>query len=433
VARAGLVAVVLAFLGLSLAVALLTPPWENPDEASHVLNVETLDSGHWYVMRAGAGYEAHQPPLYYLILAGWQKALQIPILRQQPESTAGLVRDPSTCRRNACEHYRHDLPRESSDRRLERWLRLPGIVAGATLLVLTAAIARRISTDPWTPVVAAALVASVPRFVFTSAAVNNDNLVNVLGGAMVLLSIVLVNRAPVRRTREVWWAGVLLGVLAGLLLLTKLSAVPLAIVAVVAVVACCKRATIRFDLMLLACASALIVTGWWLIRNVQLYGDPLAARYSRSYLQGAHGGVLLRLGFPRHYGWFRILFVDVPHLLYTTFWYSSTWGHLPMWIALAAALVGLGVTSRTPKPRSAHLVILIGAVVASVVGLGLVTLQTATAHASITYGGLAALACLAALGLERLPIPTAARFTGPALGTIITLVAIQHDLIAFYH
>ena len=50
------------------------PPWEAHDEVDHVLNVRTLAAGDVYEMEHGAGLEANQPPLYYALLAGWQRA-----------------------------------------------------------------------------------------------------------------------------------------------------------------------------------------------------------------------------------------------------------------------------------------------------------------------------------------------------------------------
>lgn len=62
------------FVVFALAVAILTPAWEAADEPAHVLNVETLVRGHWYRIEGNAGLEPHQPPLYYLVLAGWQRS-----------------------------------------------------------------------------------------------------------------------------------------------------------------------------------------------------------------------------------------------------------------------------------------------------------------------------------------------------------------------
>ena len=67
--RIAVIGVVGIFALLSSVVAATTPAWEAADEPDHVLNAETLVSGHWYRMDKGAGLQAHQAPLYYVFLA----------------------------------------------------------------------------------------------------------------------------------------------------------------------------------------------------------------------------------------------------------------------------------------------------------------------------------------------------------------------------
>jgi hypothetical protein len=71
-------------------------------------------------------------------------------------------------------------------------------------------------------------------------------------------------------------------------------------------------------------------------------------------------------------------------------------------------------------------------VAAALVAFAAVIMQTATVRASIAYIGLPALGCLAALGLERLPIPVAARFLGPVLGVAATAIGLQ-GIIEVFH
>ncbi len=56
--------------------------------------------------------------------------------------------------------------------------------------------------------------------------------------------------------------------------------------------------------------------------------------------------------------------------------------------------------------------------------------QTATYQARLTFVGLAALAALAALGLERWKLPI--RFLLPVMGLCGTLVAIQQNVLAVH-
>jgi hypothetical protein len=59
----------------------------------------------------------------------------------------------------------------------------------------------------------------------------------------------------------------------------------------------------------------------------------------------------------------------------------------------------------------------------------IVGLDTSSFQARVAFTGLPAIGCLAALGLERLPVPVALRFVGPALGVVGTVIAIRHDII----
>ena len=76
-----------------------------------------------------------------------------------------------------------------------------------------------LSPDPWTPVIAAALVAFLPGFLFLSAFVTNDNLVNTLGALLTVVA--LWSLASPSTTRLI-----ALGAVLGLTVITKLSALP---------------------------------------------------------------------------------------------------------------------------------------------------------------------------------------------------------------
>ena len=85
--------------------------------------------------------------------------------------------------------YQHAIPIDGDDQRALDPFRLIGVLLGAIDCAPTAAAARRVSRDPWTPVVAAAFVAFVPKFIFLSGVVNNDNLSNTLGALGILVAL----------------------------------------------------------------------------------------------------------------------------------------------------------------------------------------------------------------------------------------------------
>jgi hypothetical protein len=73
---------------------------------------------------------------------------------------------------------------------------------------------------------------------------------------------------------------------------------------------------------------------------------------------------------------------------------------------------------------------LLAIVFAAFLSIWFVAFQTATYQARLAFVGLAALAVLAALGLERWRLPV--RFLLPAMGLIGTLIAIQQDVLAIH-
>ena len=95
-----LVGVILIFVALGTVIAVKTPAYESADEPWHVENIETLARGHWYSMNPHCpltlrtvfsctnGDEAQQAPLYYLVLAGWQRVVGEPVQSSAPGPVA---------------------------------------------------------------------------------------------------------------------------------------------------------------------------------------------------------------------------------------------------------------------------------------------------------------------------------------------------------
>ena len=421
--------VALAFIGAAFlvccgGVAWYNAPWEAPDEPEHVQNVQTLVDGRWYRIGEADGIESHQPPLYYLAVAGWQKAIDLPARAPRP---VALGFHP--CRPNVCPLYEHDLERDDADARRVRALRVPSVLMGLLTIGLTALAARRLSDDRWTPVVAAALMASVPRFAFVSASVNNDVLVILCGAAMLALlaSTVRERRRGLEDAVRVALVG---GAVLGLAMLAKLYGLVLALPLAVGLWSLLRRrGRWRADAFRVAGAAVigfLAVSGWWLVMNQVRYGDPLGASRARAFLRREIG-----LGYPRGYGFARILVVDLPKRFYETFFYNSAFGRFLLPAAWVIALAGLA--RREPDRRSDDgLALLAAFVVSGLLALGFVAVQTATFRVATAYIGLPALACLAALGLERGTRHVGLRFVPAVLGALVAFVALRLDVIAIY-
>jgi hypothetical protein len=188
----------------------------------------------------------------------------------------------------------------------------------------------------------------------------------------------------------------------------------------------------RGRLIAVFCGLALLVSGWWLIRNMDLYGDPLALRAADEHL---HRAVPLQFaGEPP----LELNFVKLPQTVWKEFWYRSQqfmwpwWAYLPFWLLTAGGLLanlkrGGSLAASVPARALVVLLVLTVGAFATVWVVG-----AAAAQGRLAFIGLPALACLVALGCERLPGPIAWRFTLPALGFIGTLVAVRHDIIDVY-
>jgi len=401
-----------------------------------VQNVETLAAGHWYRiptnlrarripgLRIGPGFavELHQPPLYYLLLAGWQR-----LAGQRPRTV-----NPGAASFLALEQKRGlYLHHSAADHRFLLLLRLPNVVLGVLTIWLTFLTARLLSSNLRVPVLAATIVAFMPRFVFISAFVTNDNLVNTLGAALAYVSV----RSTVPRNR--WWI-VAVGAVLGLLLITKLSALP-AIVVLIPLVLARKGWVARARLLGAAIAPIVLIGGWYLIQNQVRYGDPLAAAASQHYL--APTGGLGSFGPYVVMDPLQLVFANVPSTIFAHFWYSSIFPpfHWPplvnalFWVALALSLTGLLRLRNLRSPRQKYrsqLTVLLTLVAVAFASVWIVAFNTAAYDPRLALLALPALACLAALGLSRLRLPLALAL--PLVELFGTLVAIQQNVLSVH-
>jgi 4-amino-4-deoxy-L-arabinose transferase-like glycosyltransferase len=407
--------IVFGFVVLAAVVAYKTPAWQSSDEPEHVQNVENLVSGHWYGIDLDCkpkpstvqldscnGDEAQQAPLYYLLMAGWQKIADLP-----PEVHPQLTQDVAFL----------------------QWLRFGNVLLGVGTVLTAFLAARVVARDRWTPLIAAALVAFFPGFLFLSAFVTNDNLVNLLGAILTYCALRFC------RGGSTQWMLVTGGVF-GLLVTTKLSVLPLALlIPVLALMA----PTWRRRGWLLACGllSALAVSGWYLIQNWVRYGDPLAHHASAVYLTRLNALGSEIWGIPIPYvvrNPLHLIFVNVPRTVVTKFWYESDWDvrHWSTGVGLvltgvvAAVLLGL-LRQRLSK----RVLVALGALsVLSFSCVWFVAFQTNTYEPRYALVGLVALVTLVALAVQRWPVPV--RWVLPAAAFVGCLVAVQQDVLSVH-
>ncbi len=269
-----------------------------PDERQHVNYVrDLLTERRLPVLRAddpqlGERYEAHQPPLYYGLAAGFSKLL------------GGL-----------------DL--ESPAGWKLRWLNAligAGTVAGVYCLALWG------FRDHAAALIAAAIAAFLPMQVALSGAVSNDPLLIAL--ATWTLAVCA------KGLREGWSARLLIGagVLAGLSLYTKTSGLALIpILALAAFLPQFKRPTLPQAGLLVGLPILLFVP--WMLRNQALYGDLLGMSVFNQAFAGSMSKVdPSRLADPAHWkgvlqltamsfvGLFGYMDIPLPQWTYSAMW-----------------------------------------------------------------------------------------------------------------
>jgi 4-amino-4-deoxy-L-arabinose transferase-like glycosyltransferase len=249
-----------------------------PDERQHANYIARIaDGGGLAVLKPGAedlyeSYQAHQPPLYYWLGAGWAK-----LTNADHETLEG-------------------------GRKL-RWLNLligAGTIVGFYYLVFW-------GTGRREPALAAAAFGLMPMHIALSAAVSNDPLL------ILLCTWTLAATAWAMADGWSLKRALLIGGLAGLALITKTSALALvpAIGAAFIVSAIqSKRRSEKVNWSLFGVAAGLalmIVIPWWL-RNQQLYGDPLAMSVFKEAFTGNPTAepFIERLGF---FGYFKVVYI----------------------------------------------------------------------------------------------------------------------------
>lgn len=269
--QAALGLIVLGYLVLATLYATRVPNWNAPDEPAHYNVIRSLALNHRLpVLEPGdydqdaiarlthdqfppgtsidaLRYESHQPPLYYLI------ETPIFLMTQRASLRAQVVA-----------------------------LRLGTSLIGALVILATYRLARLIFPKRSAyPLAAAAFVAFVPMHVFMEAAIDNDALVELM---LCLVLIVLVEdlikpRMPRNDLR--------VGAVAGLAALAKLDGGISALLIAVGFVGSALRAADRQSALrqvplrlLRAGGVALLLSGWWFVRNLLVYGptDPFALR-----------------------------------------------------------------------------------------------------------------------------------------------------------
>lgn len=269
--------VVMLYVVLATLFALRTPLWQSPDEPAHFNYVKHVATGHgipvlqpgdWdaaYLEQLKADkfppelavdsvrYESHQPPLYYVLAA--------PVYAASKGLPLGIV---------------------------VVLVRLVSILfAAAALVVAYHVMATIFPQSRLLQVAVPAFIGLIPQHVHISASINNDALAELVIGLVILACVrFLRESSPVGKV-SIRWA-VVLGGLTGVALLTKTTVYGAVVVVLAAVILVNRPLTgavlaRRFGDAApllgrtaraagLTLGIALLVGGWWFVRNSLVYG-----------------------------------------------------------------------------------------------------------------------------------------------------------------
>ncbi len=280
--RLALVIIIIAFLLLGISYVWATPPLESSDEYKHYPFVQYVQNtgklpvldpenpGLWL-------QEAAQPPLYYLLAAAVTSNIDTSDLPDvHHKNPQAFIGNPGQVgNKNLIIH----------DPQLETFpwrgtvlaiyvIRMVSLALSVGTILVTAHLGQRLFNIR-IGLLAAAITAFNPMFLFISTAVNNDSLAILLGNLGLLLLVLIWQDVPDPRSK--WWRYILLGAVIGLGVLSKLSLMGLLIPAGLALAWLSWRSKNWRILLvggLLVIVPVVLLSGWWLVRNWQLYGDP---------------------------------------------------------------------------------------------------------------------------------------------------------------
>ena len=223
-----------------LAFALLTPPFYAPDEEAHFKYVQYLAENRSFPVQTSKtndetnDWEYFQPPAYYVAMAPVY-ALTQPLLGE-----VGSL----------------------------RVLRLGSVLLWLVTVYFSTRLLDRFGVqNAFTQIFVMSLICLLPTYTYVSSMVNSDNLLLALGSV-----ILYVAAAPKQSIGQ----SLLLGVLMGVALLTKLPAILYPAVIAFSMVVSILRKKATFSSLFYSALAGLIGGGMmipWLWRNLQVYGS----------------------------------------------------------------------------------------------------------------------------------------------------------------
>ena len=268
----------LIFFLVGLAYLYAAPNFEASDTVQHVGMIKFIAETGTLPVQSGDhdelyGQEASQPPLYYLIMSALWNAFDTSDFdaRYLP-SPFTVIGDTSGDGNRNLVIYKQPYPPDLSGSSLALYaIRLLSLGMGAVTVWAVVQSARVILPgEAGVALLAGAMAAFNPQFIFISASVSNDTLVNMLAALITWRLLLLLRDGFVAR------GSLILALLIALASLAKLSGLVLgAVVGLAAVWLLIRRGDwrgfVQFAGMTLI--AWLVFALWWYARNLSLYGE----------------------------------------------------------------------------------------------------------------------------------------------------------------
>ena len=315
-------AIIAAFLILGSIYSIVTPLFETPDEIQHYFHVKHIADGKGLpVVKPGSeelyAQEGGQPSLYYIIGAlatFWINTDDAEeLLKPNPYVTPGVASPPGN--KNVILHTdRENFPYGGTTLAVHL-LRVLSLLFGAATVLATYMLSLQVFPEQRAlALVAAALTAFNPEFIFTNAGVNNDGLLTALCSVALPSCAFLLTKGPSLGRF------VSLGVLVGLAAVTKLSGLGLSALVIFTLLILAVRHSPREAIKGGATILGLVMllAGWWYLRNWLLYHEPTGISTFLDALAGPVGRKLplrrivrelhgFKLSYWAVFGWLNVL------------------------------------------------------------------------------------------------------------------------------
>jgi hypothetical protein len=434
--------VLLGYCALTLTYSRLTPAWEANDEPAHTANAEHIlynlslyplefQSNQPILNRPGRmqqilWFESHQPPLYYLLLAGWQRLQGIPAFDPYmlPKSSWEGGDPPGLI-------FSHDYDIYQTSQALAlRKLRLLSIIIGLITVLVCYRTAKLAFERQDIAVSAAAFVAFLPKFNVISAVVTNDGLAVMLSALGLMLLLSQLRQAERRPGYASHIASGVLGLVCGAAAMTKLNTLPVSGMILIALFFAPRPWSRCIVHVALFGAGFLLVSGWWFKRNFDLYSDILAEKASMIAVAKGVKHVIVPVDLSS-FEQVRERYLNfAPSWFVRGCWYDGSWNQFyppPAWswslMGLAFLCLAVWLAWWFRNRASVDWRIQLSLLLTMLGGVGTVAIiakNTVQAEGRIAYVGLTAFAVLVTYGAWQ-AAPLRWRWTGLLLWPVLLL------------